>query len=119
MLRYLDSPRDVLRDLPSDRRPAPYSVHTSMIRLADLFEAFAPHIAADLEWRDLLVYDLSQARLALQFSSLSDLALEPGDAAACFTTALGKRFLSFISESDLTRLVEDQADDRSSAVNVS
>ncbi|TCM46928.1 hypothetical protein EV648_105406 [Kribbella sp. VKM Ac-2568] len=50
----------------------------------------------DREWRDLLIYDLTNARLCLGFSSLEDNWTEPSDTRT-FATPLGSRFLRFMS----------------------
>lgn len=99
MLRFLELPGDALRALPIGDRPEPYNIHTEHIKLGQLFEAVAPDIASDQEWRDLLLYDLSQARLTLTFSSLEDIATDLSDTRS-FATSLGKRFLRFISDTN-------------------
>ncbi|GAA2811519.1 hypothetical protein GCM10010522_31640 [Kribbella solani] len=99
MLRFLQSPGGALRQLPADQRPARFNIHIEMVMMGKVFEMVAPEIAANLEFRDLLVYDLSQARLALTFSSLDDLGMEESDDRT-FATSLGARFLAFVSDND-------------------
>jgi hypothetical protein len=53
-------------------------------------------VNGDREWRDLLIYDLTNARPCLGFSSLEDNGTEPCDTRT-FRNPLGSRFLRSIS----------------------
>lgn len=107
MLRFLQSPGEAFRQLPVDQRPERFNIHTEMVMMGKVFEVVAPGIATNLEFRDLLVHDLSQAHLTLTFSSLDDLGMEISDDRT-FATSLGVRFLAFISDSDRSRAVKQQ-----------
>jgi hypothetical protein len=58
VLRFLKSPGEALRQLPLGRRPPRISQHAEHVNMGRVFEVVEPRIAADTEWRDLLVYDL-------------------------------------------------------------
>jgi hypothetical protein len=102
VLRFLEASGETLRGLPAARRPRPLEGSSELVRMGDLFKVVSPEIGEDQEWRDLLMYDLSTARLAVGMSSLDDNYTQLSDQRN-FATGLGRRFLTFIPDSNSAR----------------
>ncbi|MET9310751.1 hypothetical protein ABZX12_02890 [Kribbella sp. NPDC003505] len=90
MLRLLDRPTELFQ------QHIGHFEEVGHVSLAELVNVVEPQFADRYDWRDLLVADLADARVALGFSSLGDIQSADGRFQR-MTTSLGQRFLSFIS----------------------